>query len=293
MHSRFKAPQLPILVFTDLDGTLLDHDNYSFVAAQPALSRLSDLNIPVIPNTSKTLAELETLSKALSTPHPCIVENGSALCIPQDYFAPSPDAAIVHGYQVIRLAPEYTTVVQTLERLRKELGADFRGFHDMDPGEVAAQTGLSTEDAARARQRLCSEPLLWKDSPAAFARFESALKRQGFSLTRGGRYWHVVAQQGKATAMKAMLALYQANTGQHFTTIALGDSPNDWDMLRSAAIAIIVRRPDGSHLDVEGTGRTLRTEAAGPSGWNRSMQDLIDELTHAHQQHGASRRHGG
>ncbi len=66
-----KMPQLPVLVFTDLDATLLDHNDYSFEAARPALSRLRELDIPVIPNTSKTLAELETLTEALGNPHPC------------------------------------------------------------------------------------------------------------------------------------------------------------------------------------------------------------------------------
>lgn len=293
MHRRFKSPRLPVLVFTDLDGTLLDHDDYSFAAAQPALSRLRELNIPVIPNTSKTLAELESLTKALNNPHPCIVENGSALCIPLGYFAHAPAAAIAHGYQVIRMATEYTTVLQTLEQLRNELGVGFRGFHDMSADEVAAETGLSTEDAARARQRLCSEPLVWEDSADAFARFESALGKLGYSLTRGGRYWHVTAQQGKAKAMQEMLTLYQVDTGQRFTTIALGDSPNDADMLSCADIAVIVRRPDDHYLNVQGTERTLRTESAGPSGWNRSMQELIDELTRVYQQHGASRSHAG
>ena len=31
-------PALPIVVMTDLDGTLLDHDNYSTAAAKPALT---------------------------------------------------------------------------------------------------------------------------------------------------------------------------------------------------------------------------------------------------------------
>jgi mannosyl-3-phosphoglycerate phosphatase len=292
MYRRFKAPRLPVLVFTDLDGTLLDHDNYSFAAAQPALSRLNELNIPVILNTSKTLAELEWLTEALNNPHPFIVENGSALCVPKGYFASLPGATLVHGYKVIRMAPEYATVLQLLNQLRNELEVGFRGFHDMTADEVATETGLSAEDATRARQRLCSEPLVWEDSPEAFARFESALEHRGFSLTRGGRFWHVIARQSKAQAMKKMLALYQTDTGKRFTTIAAGDSPNDMGMLSSADIAVIVQQPDGRYLDVEGTVRTLRTEAAGPAGWNRSIQDLIDELTHVHPQHSATPSHG-
>lgn len=281
MQRHFNMPQLPVLVFTDLDGTLLDHNDYSFEAARPALSRLRELDIPVIPNTSKTLAELETLTEALDNPHPCIVENGSALCIPEGYFPPSPAATTLRGYQVIRLAPEYSTLLKTLEQLRKETGGEFRGFHDMTASEVAAETGLTPDAAARAKQRLCSEPLTWNDSPEAFSRFQSALKRRGLTLTRGGRYWHVIAQQNKAQAMKRMLALYQANTGQPFTSIALGDSPNDSDMLNNADIAVVVRQPDGRYLDIEGA---RRTELAGTAGWNRTMQDLIDELIQSHQQ---------
>ena len=44
----------PLLVFTDLDGTLLDHHSYSHAAALPGLERLRGLEVPVIPVTSKT-----------------------------------------------------------------------------------------------------------------------------------------------------------------------------------------------------------------------------------------------
>ena len=47
-----------LIVFTDLDGTLLDHDDYSFEAARPALAKLETLNIPVILTTSKTATEV-------------------------------------------------------------------------------------------------------------------------------------------------------------------------------------------------------------------------------------------
>lgn len=49
------------LVSTDLDGTLLDHHTYSWHAALPALQKCSELAIPVVLNTSKTLAEVEWL----------------------------------------------------------------------------------------------------------------------------------------------------------------------------------------------------------------------------------------
>ena len=45
------------LVFTDLDGTLLD-ESYSWDLAQPAIDLLRSASIPIILNSSKTVAEM-------------------------------------------------------------------------------------------------------------------------------------------------------------------------------------------------------------------------------------------
>ena len=42
------------VIYTDLDGTLLDHHTYSFDAARSTIAALSERGIPVIPCTSKT-----------------------------------------------------------------------------------------------------------------------------------------------------------------------------------------------------------------------------------------------
>lgn len=76
------TPQTAYLVFTDLDGTLLNHDDYGYDPVLPMLSWLQDHYIPVIAVTSKTRLEVEDLLTALSLHEPFVVENSSGLFIP-------------------------------------------------------------------------------------------------------------------------------------------------------------------------------------------------------------------
>jgi mannosyl-3-phosphoglycerate phosphatase len=279
VHQSFQPPQLPLVVFTDLDGTLLDHHDYSFAPALPALERLRALRVPLIPTTSKTLAEVAELNHTqLANPHPCIVENGSVLCLPPGYFAQPLADEQQHGYQLLRLAPGYDGVLQALARLRAE-GFRFRGFKDMNVAEVAQDSGLDAASAARARQRLCSEPLLWQDTEDARQAFVRRLNEEQLQLTRGGRYWHVMGRTSKAAAMQRLCALYREAGFDGFSSIALGDSPNDTEMLDTSDIAVIVRRPDGSQLDCQGRQQTVTTELAGPAGWNDAILGLLTQFT--------------
>ena len=67
-----------LIVFSDLDGTLLDHGNYSHSAAAPALARLRHLEVPLILASSKTAAEIVPLRDELGfSDCEAIVENGS------------------------------------------------------------------------------------------------------------------------------------------------------------------------------------------------------------------------
>lgn len=69
----------PLLVFTDLDGTLLDHESYDWSPARQALNRLAALGALVVPATSKTRAEVAPLMAALGLTGPAIVENGAGV----------------------------------------------------------------------------------------------------------------------------------------------------------------------------------------------------------------------
>jgi mannosyl-3-phosphoglycerate phosphatase len=269
-----------VLVFTDLDGTLLDHDTYRFDAAQPALDALHERRIPLILSTSKTLAEVVLISGRLGNSAPMIVENGGALCFPNGHPAiPSTHSLErLNGFTVMRLSPPYALIRAFIERQRAASGFALRGFGDMDADAVAAATGLPYAEAGLARQRLCSEPFEWQDSASRLRQFDAAAEQAGLRITRGGRFHHLMGDTSKARAMLLVRNLYRDNWGTDPGVIALGDSENDREMLQAADIAVIVRRPDGTHLECAGRQRTLFTAAPGPRGWNTAMLQLLPDI---------------
>ena len=73
------------VVFSDLDGTLLD-ENYSFEVAQPVIARLKALNVPIVLCSSKTRLEIEYFRTKMGINDPFISENGAAIFVPSGYF---------------------------------------------------------------------------------------------------------------------------------------------------------------------------------------------------------------
>ena len=68
-----------LLVYSDLDATLLDHENYSFNPAIPALKLLEKKGIPLILASSKTYQEMIAIKKSMGNYYPFIYENGSGI----------------------------------------------------------------------------------------------------------------------------------------------------------------------------------------------------------------------
>lgn len=266
-----------LLVFTDLDGTLLDHETYSPAAALPALERLGTLGVPLIACTSKTLAEVARITAEWPVPAPAIIENGGALCLPPGVFPERTDLQEVDRFRVHFFSPDYPSLIDRLHALRREKGYRFTGFYDMSDAEVAERTGLGARAAAQARRRLCSEPIAWSGSDAELARFGDDLDALGFNLTRGGRFHHVLGRTDKGLALEKTRAMFEERWNAPTTTIALGDGPNDRAMLENADVAVVVKNPDAPPFDIHPRGRLIKTVAVGPSGWREAMESLLDD----------------
>ncbi len=266
------------LVFTDLDGTLLDHETYDHRPACAALAELARRAIPVIPNTSKTIEEVLAWRARLGLDGPFIVENGSALLLPVDRPQWRVDTATSaheqRGFHTVVFGAPIATIKARLLELEIAQRYACDAFSELSVADVAAVTGLDLAAAAQAQARHFSEPLLWRDDDRALARLGAELAGVGLRVTRGGRFINVIGDTDKGVALARTARLYAPPDTDAITTIALGDSPNDEEMLNAADLAVVVRNPHARPLSLA-RDANLYTTTAGPHGWQEAFNELF------------------
>ena len=260
-----------ILVFTDLDGSLLSHENYQWHAASTWLSRLDDAGIPVIMTTSKTAAEVDLLWQQTGLTHcPFIAENGAQIVFPANWHT----APRLFGC-------DYNKLCTTLNEVRAAGHFPFSGFADVDNITVARWTGLSPDAAHLARKRVATEPLYWQGDEQQRLSFQLALAKQGLSLSRGGRFWHVSGEQvSKGNAACWLTHHYQQRHHRQYLTLGLGDAPNDLSFLQRMDYAVLIHNPavEALALPAKTASHVYRTRHPGPLGWREGMDYFFNTV---------------
>jgi mannosyl-3-phosphoglycerate phosphatase len=271
---------IPTLVFTDLDGTLLDSDSYSWRGARSALTELRRRRVPVILCTSKTRAEVRYLRDRIGITDPYAAENGGVIVVPRGF---SDHAILRRGKQrdlVFRLGGEHADILETLKGLARATEVSVRGFSDMSAAELARETGLPLAQARLALRRESGEPFLFQDAPQKQIRLFARMARErGFTLQRGGRFWHLSAGCDKGQAVQILTDLYQLAWTSPVRVIALGDAANDLPMLRRAHVPILLANRDGRFDPVvtKALPQIRRVSETSPAGWGQAVLQAIRE----------------
>ena len=249
-----------MIVFTDLDGTLLDSRDFSFEAALPTLRRLRELAVPVIPVTSKTLAEIEPLSEMLGLPGPFIIESGSAIA-----------TRIGDSWDVEGLGVPASELRSTVAEIERRSGARILLYSTMSEEEASLLSGLSGDALWRSMQRCYDEPFLLgegriEDVTDAAADF-------GLSVHEGGRFHHLTGSAGKGEAVQHFLRRLPGPRA----VFALGDAPMDADFLRLADVPIVIRGVDGlpNPALLEAVPHAVIAPAPGPAGWAEAIEMVL------------------
>lgn len=255
--------------FTDLDGTLLDHDTYDWQPARPAIRRIQAAGHALILCTSKSLAEVASLWHSMGLADPVIVENGGAIYLPERYFGGRlPGTVTRGGWEAIELGAPYRDLVGALGEAAAASGARVRGFANMDTEEVARRTGLPLETARQAHQREYDEPFLVEEGdPASLC---AAIERLGYSWTRGGRFFHILRGCDKAQAVRRLTALFREQRAVE-RTVGLGDGLNDAGFLREADSAWLLPSRQLAELARLAPGARV-APAKGPAGWAQAVE---------------------
>ncbi|XQW85236.1 HAD-IIB family hydrolase [Thalassotalea piscium] len=266
-----------VLIFSDLDGTLLDHHTYLADAAKPMLAQLNAADIPVILNTSKTRAELDEITTELGIKTPFIVENGAAVFIPIGTFSTQPEDTVqIDNYWVKSFCLPRQHWLDVLAEHCQDFYGSYVGFSQLSASQLVELTGLSKEKAVQAKTRLFGEPLHWKGSDSDKERFIKLLCDLGVNVLQGGRFLHVSGYCDKGQAMIWLAECYREHyESSEIVTIALGDGDNDIAMLEAANIAVQVRSPVNDFPILKRQISTIQTQECGPQGWAESLQQLL------------------
>jgi len=262
------------VMFTDLDGTLLDSRTYSYQESLPAIDRLKENGIPIIFCSAKTRAEQEVYRRELRLFHPFVVENGGAIFIPRAYFPfPFDYHKAVDDLLAIELAIPRSRVRELLARIGTENDFRFKCLGDMSAIEVAEITGLTLESSKLAQQREYDEPVEFDSSGNDVSEFLAKLGEAGLNWSYGGRLHHVMGGGGKGKAAEVLSGLYRKMGGE-IRTVGLGNGLNDLPLLQQVDIPILVQKRDQSWEDMD-LPRLRKVQGVGPEGWSRAIVELF------------------
>ncbi|MFY9253046.1 MAG: HAD-IIB family hydrolase [Fuerstiella sp.] len=262
-----------LIIFTDLDGCLLNKQDYDWSAARPTLERLRQLQIPVVMNSSKTVAEMTLLACELGLNRSTFIcENGSVIRWGSDV-ADGPSVEFNSPYVEVVGSPR-ESILRLLAEVKTQFSFD--SFADLGLSGVMAATQLSESRAQLALQRQGTEPLLWNDTEAKRIAFAHQLHLHDLTMTKGGRFWHVAGQSTKGKAMQ-MVTSRMAPRPASTLVAAIGDSPIDQSMLDIADVPIGIPTATGLAVTVCSEAGIVPLQQ-GSAGWAEAVSVLLRRM---------------
>jgi mannosyl-3-phosphoglycerate phosphatase len=202
------------IIFSDLDGTLLDHNSYSFEAALEALGKVKDLGIPLVLCSSKTRPEMIIWQERLGICGPFIAENGGGIYFPERYEADvnrfnSGGGSLEDGLIVIENEYGREQLREAFIRVKNDLSVEMKSFSDMSVDELVKLTALSKTDARLPIKRSFTEPFIIHDKDLdRREELISAFSAIGLRVVKGGRFYHLMGNCDKGIATKKVIQIF-------------------------------------------------------------------------------------
>ena len=262
--------KLSVLIFTDLDGSLLDRDTFKFDVIKDYIKNLIEDGIYIIPNSSKTDSEILNFNQKLGEALPYITENGSA----------------IKGLNLINkdlpkelvLSRERTELINIFEKeVPEHLKIKCKWLSKMNKDSQQKILGLVDSDLVKALDRKYTIPFVFNGNKNDKKELFKISKFKGLTLEEGGRVISLGDKVNKAKAMQIFIRFFKKNN-ENIKTIAVGDNYNDLDMLKISDYPCLVFN-DQFRLDQIFIDNLISTNKPSPEGWADVIKMAMEKIS--------------
>ena len=260
---------ISVVIFTDLDGSLLHRDTFKFDPIKNYITTLIDHGIIIIPNSSKTEAEIKEFNKELGINLPYISENGSS----------------IHNLNLIN--PNFPNKI-ILSRDKDEL---LKLFSSKVPDSLKSKCvqifkmtnkqqekifGQSNDRLKDVLDRKYTLPFLFKGDKTEKNKLSKILSSSSLTLQEGGRVVNLCDNINKVKSMNKVIKILK-KTEDRIKSIAVGDNYNDLEMLKNCDIPCLVFN-DKFKLDQININNLIFSNKPSPEGWADVIKKALAKL---------------
>ena len=259
-----------IIIFTDLDGSLLDKDTFEFHEIEDYFRDLVSKGIKIIPNSSKTKAELSNFNKQYNLNLSFIAENGSS----------------IHGLNLIHAnLPEKVSLSrptnQIYEIYNENISSDLKNnitfISKLNIKEQQEIFGLPLDKIKLALKRNNSLPIQFNGNEFEKNEFIKIMNNAGLAVQTGGRIMNICDKVNKSEAIIKTLELISNEIQNDIITIGVGDNQNDIAMLKETDYSCLVKNDnfDSSLINID---NLIKSSEPSPLGWADVIKTAIQKI---------------
>ena len=259
-----------IIIFTDLDGSLLDKDTFKFDEIDDFFKELISEGIKIIPNSSKTEAELLDFNKQYNLNLPFISENGSSIhglnLIQKDL----PNKVLISrsADQIISI---YNDTIP--DNLKKKINF----ILELNYKDQERIFGLPLDKMILATKRNYTLPIQFVGNEIEKNEFIKILKKVGLTLQTGGRIMNICDNVNKSKAMTNALKLISKKFDDEIITIGVGDNENDIEMIKQTNYPCLVKN-DNFNSSLINIDNLIKSSEPSPRGWSDVIKTAIQKI---------------
>ena len=258
-----------VVIFTDLDGSLLHRETFKFDTIKDYISSLIDQGIIIIPNSSKTEKEIEKFSEELGVKLPYISENGSS----------------IQGLNLINVNFPNKII---LSREKEEL---LKIFKDKVPEQLRDKCvqiskiikkeqekifGQTDDKLKNALNRKYTLPFLFVGNKNEKNKLTKILNSNLLTLQEGGRVLNLCDNINKIKSMNRVIKILK-KTEDKIKTIGVGDNYNDLEMLKNCDVPCLVFN-DQFKLDKINIDNLIFSNKPSPEGWADVIKKALEKF---------------